>query len=226
MGTNSVHLDGLVESCRFVGDAGGRSVAKLTVVTLHPRESSPSSRPSDSFEKITHVVRVLADQKLAKELQSLIRDLRTERAANEPELAVLYPCSLDGSLRTLDGDTFVDVVGKNFTLTQQVSTSAGNNIANLEGRVASCSFTDTSARLNVNTKQGVVSVFFSKVANPSGWESVSAGSVRKGDRVSLSGPLVDRVFTDGKKTQREYYLSSQVLQKLSLEKKRTSGLNL
>lgn len=227
MGINSVHLDGTVESCRFVGEAGSRSVAKLTVVTLHPRESA-SPLPSESFEKISHVVRVIADRDgtLARELQSLVRDLRVEKASKQPELAVLHPCSLDGALRTIDGDTFVDVDGKDFSFTQQVSTSADNNVARLEGRVNSCSFTDASARLNVQTRQGVVSVFFSKAANPSGWESVAGGSVRKGDRVAMSGPLVDRVFTDGRKTHREYYLSSQVLQKISLEKKRTVGQSL
>lgn len=224
---NKVHLDGMVEACRMVGAAGGRSVAKLTVLTLHPRENLDAP-PSEAFEKAHHVVRVLAPEgdALGRELESLSKELRVERASGSPDLAVPHPCSLDGVLRTVDGETFIDVDGKDFRFTEKVGLSAGNNVAVLEGRVKSVSYTDGSARVNVSAKEGDVSVLFARDANPEGWNLISSGRLRSGDRVSLSGPLFDRVFTDGHRRQREYFLTPQRLEKLVLEKKRAAGVSM
>lgn len=218
MEENSVHLSGTVEACRIVGEVGHLSVAKLTVVTLHPRESR-GEVPSEIYDKFRHVVRLLAGPELSRDLNSLSRELRTEKASLDSGVAVLHPCSLDGVLRTVDGETFVDVDGKDFSFVEKVAT-VDNNFARLEGRVSSLSYTDGSARLSVRTKAGEVGVFFAKDVNREGWDSVAAGQIRRGDRVALSGPLVDREFTDGMSRSREYYLIPRVLRKLALEKKR------
>lgn len=222
---NSVQLDGLVESCRIVGELSGRTVAKLSVVTLHPNGSAGvASVPlSSQYDKFHHLVRVCASGETAKALALLEKELRTERAAGEVDLMSLHPCSVSGVLRFgPDGDALVDVLDGGFSLTDRVKTR-DNNLVRITGNVLSVSFTDESARLQVGTDEGPVSVFFPKSLNRSGWDAVSAGKLSKGDMLTLSGPLVVSEYTDGKKDIRTCMLTPHAIHKHKLERKRSSG---
>lgn len=227
---NSVHLDGLVESCRFLGDIPERklTVAKLSIVTLHPNSPSrlgSSPTPSEQFDRIHHLVRVVADADLLSELQSLSRELNLERASGKPELSQLHPCSIDGHLCTVDGETFVEANPGGFTFTEKVGTTL-NNVAKVSGNVVSVSFTDESARVNLGLGPVVVSSFFSKESNRSGWDAVASGKLKRGDVVSMSGPLISSEFSNGLKKIRTYFLNPHVIQKQKLVKRRTAGPEL
>ena len=225
---NSVQLEGLVESCRIVGEVDGKTVAKLSVVTLHPNESAPvASVPlSSRLDKFRHDIRVSGNGDLARNLQMLERELKTEKAAGEADLMSLHPCSVSGVLRsTPDGEMFVDVAGKGFALTDRVKTR-DNNLVRISGSVLAVSYTDESARLQVGTPEGPVSVFFPKSANRNGWDAVSSGKIKKGDLLTLTGPLAVSEFTDGRKYVRTCMLTPHSIQRHKLERKHTPGQSL
>lgn len=224
---NSVHLDGMIETCRIVGDVHGKTVAKLMVVTLHPNEFSGSSVSlSSQFDKLRHPVRVVADGALSKELRSLEREMRMERSTGK-NLASPHPCSVDGVLRgTEQGDFFVEATDKGFVLTDMVKTGRDNNVARLTGRVLTTSFTDETARIQVQTPAGQMDTFIQRKLNADAWEAVSSGRVKKGDALLMSGPLFRIDFTDGKGINQKYMLVPHMLQKQKLDKKKAVGPTL
>lgn len=225
---NSVHLDGMVESCRIVGQFKGKSVAKLSVITLHPKadlSASDELTPSKRFDKMRHVVRVVAAGDLAQSLRSLETSLKVERAVGSAETADLHPCSVDGYIASQDGENFIESREGGFRLTEKVKTKE-NNVAHVSGRVESVVYSNESARILVSTKEGDINSFFPKSLNRSGWDAIAEGRIKKGDVVSMSGPLIAGEFTDGKKTLRTYMVTPHVIQKLSLEKKVSSGPSL
>ena len=223
---NSVHLDGIVESCRIVGETIGKTAAKVCVITLHPREQSFGSGTPVSvseYEKIRHNVRVVASGRYADLLRSLEKEIRTEKASGKVDLMSLHPCSVDGVILEQDGENFVEARDGGFLLTEKVKTK-GNDVAKVVGKVAAVSFTDESARVAVETPHGKIYSFFLKQVNRAGWDAVAGGKLAKGDVLLLQGPVMNMAFTDGHKTLRTSMLVPHVIQKQRLRKTQTTGV--
>lgn len=219
---NSVHLEGVVESCKLAGEVSGKTVAKLSVITLHPKEGiDAGASPSQKYERYRHMVRLVMDGEGVAVVKSLERELAMEKASSQPDIASLHPCIIEGTLRSQDGENFVEASNEGFSLTDRVRTR-DNNVAHIVGKVISTSYTDESARIRVATAEGVVNSFFPRSVNQAGWEAVSSGKLKKGDVVSMDGPMLSAEFSDGKKTLRTYMVTPHHISRQKLERKVSS----
>lgn len=220
---NSVRLEGFVETCRIVGQVEGKTVAKLSVITLHPKDADPPAevpQASLRYEKIRHMARVVAAGKTAALLGSI-----EERLKDGVPGESFFPCRVEGCLCSEGMENFVHVPAGGFTLVEKVPT-VDNNEARITGKVASVSYTDRTAKLSVQTAQGTVSVFILKGSDIAAWNSVAEGRIAKGDAVSLSGPLLSGEYTDGSRRVCASVVTPHVLSKLELKKEKTRGQSL
>lgn len=222
---NSVHLEGMVESCQGVGSVMGKTAFRLSIVTLAPKEKRFPAQVVQEYEKTRHSVRVVADEKSVERLRALERELKVERASGNVELAIPHPCIVDGMLRSLNGENFVDVPGDGFSLTEKTRIK-GNNIVRIGGKVTDVSYTDESVLISVSTDETVVTSHFTRRFNQAGWDAVASRKIAKGDAVLLSGPMLNMTFTDGKKNFKRTMVSPHLMQKQELRKEVKSGPSL
>lgn len=220
---NSVHLDGIVVSCEIAGTVEGKTVAKLSVVTLHPKEQPVGSEASvQEYEKIRHNVRVVASSQFAGTIRSLAEGLEAEGRSGAHGM---HPCVVEGVLREQDGENFIEARDGCFSLTETVRTK-GNNLARIVGKIQSVSYTDRSANIVLDTPQGRVFSFFPRQVNASAWESVASGKIKKGDLISLQGPIMNMNFSDGKETMRTSMVVPHIIQKIRLNKAQGNGVSM
>ena len=212
---NSVHLEGFVETCRIAGELSGKTVSKLSVITLHPKavpDEGPAQGVSERYEKMRHMVRVVATGQLADEMRRLSRSLGTES-----DLEGLFPCRLDGQIASQGTDNFIDVRDGGFALVKSIATE-NNDTARVLGEVKSVSYTDRSAKLLVSAGDSLIHVVALRSESLAAWNSVAEGRVVKGDMVSLSGPVHSMEFTDGQRTVCAALVSPRQFEKLEMKK--------
>ncbi len=217
---NSVHLAGLVDTCRIAGDIKGQTVAMLTVVTIHPRAREEDVFPG--FEKIRHNVRVIADGRVADELRQLSRAIGLEKASGRLDLVDLHPCELDGFISENDGQTVINVPSGRFRFVEKARTK-DNNVAEIVGKVVSYSSSQMFARMAVQTREGRISVLVPKEISRDAWESVASDSIKRGDYVSLSGPVLNGEYTDGKRRIMYAQVVPHVIERVNLKKDKTQA---
>ena len=223
---NSVHLEGFVETCRIAGELSGKTVSKLSVITLHPKvtPSDPSARPlsaSERYEKMRHMVRVVS----SGEMTGILKNI-SESLASGKDSAGLFPVVLDGAIASQGSDNFIDVPEGGIAIAESVATE-NNNIANIRGEVKSVSFTERSAKIRVKAGDSIIHVVALRGEGLGAWNSVAEGRVAKGDAVSLSGPVHSVEFTDGQRTVCAALVSPRQFEKLELKKsKELSGPSL
>ena len=223
---NSVHLEGIVESCRVIGEVMGKTAAKLSVITLHPKEQSVGADISmQEYEKIRHNVRVVADGPHVDLLRSLESELKTERATGLKELMTMHPCIVEGVLREQNGENFVEARDGGFSLSDTLKTK-GNNLAKIVGKVLAVTYTDRSCRLELETPQGKVQSFFPRQINRNSWDAVASGKIAKGDLLSLQGPLMNMEFSDGTQTISTSMVVPHVIQKIRLRKAQSNVVSI
>ena len=216
---NSVRLEGALESCRTETGEGGLTVARLSVVTFHPRPGvSPDSKPSERFDREHHLVKVSASGEKAGQL----RGLEEEFAASAPGVVPFRPCSANGRLQMQGDVMYVDCKGEGFELTERLRTEKNNRVQ-LMGEVLSTSYTDRTASVVVDTGDCQVRSFISRNINADAWQRVSSGALKRGDGVLLDGPLLSSRFTDGKKTLFMCMVSPHLMQKVNLRLERKKG---
>ncbi len=207
MSKNSIHLDGVVDSCALVKDGSGKDVAAIILRTMHPRPGVPSSaKASERFEMLHHRVVVPVVDANRGELSSL---------ASSGGDGVVRPYSIDGVVTFSGGDAVVVCSPDGLSRQEKVRTSENNSVT-LTGRIRSVSNPGQSASFVLRTKDGDVRVFVSKDVNQAGWRDVTEGKFRKGDTVSLTGPLFSRMYTDGKSNMRVCTVSARTLTQLKL----------
>lgn len=220
MKRNNIHLNGLVDSCKLVVDESGKEMAAIRFRTIHPRLDVPdTAKASERFEPFFHKVMVPVVASNREELVALV---------GQQDGSSLRPYDIDGVLSFHGGDAVVICPPGGMVRAEKVKT-ADNNVVSLAGRIRSVSAPGKFASLLVHTKEGDVRVIVSKDVNEAGWRMVSEGRIKKGDSVSLSGPLRTRMYTDGKSDMRSCSISARTLTELKLVKdvrQKTGGPSL
>jgi len=206
---NSVHLEGVLEGFQFPVSKDGVFCARASVVTLHPRSGVDGvGKPSEVYEKLHHEVRIIGDEKNFALLSSIHDDF----LACKNENGSLLPCRVDGFLLSNGEESFVVCQAKSFSRNDMIKTN-GNNRVNITGEVVSTSYTNETAQIRFKTDEGVLDSFVSRRVSQDIWDMVADGKLNKGDVVSMSGPLLSNVMSDGEKRIRTCMVSPQILQK-------------
>ena len=219
--TNTVRLDGMLESCRHIKSDSRNSYYALSVLTLHPQVKDGAEGRT---EFIRHPVRAVVqsggvtDRRL-KDMEGIIREeLDKGSGPAKPR-----PVKVDGIL-VMGGDrSYVAVQNEGLSFPDKIS-FVNNNRVDVTGKVKDVSHTSDMATLVVSTATGDITAAWPKQFNQSGWKAVSEGKVRKGDEVSLTGNLL--YFTGEEKKSSMLILSPTKIRKAAVQKKvlHTPGL--
>ena len=211
---NNVHLEGVLEAFQVVGETAGRSFALASVVTLHARPGSAATmRPSERFSKIHHELRVVAGkgkEQMLGMLSSAFEATRTEGS--------VFSCAVDGHLFSDGTESYIVCDMKNLKRVDRVKTS-GNNRADILGEVVSTAHTGETATIKLRTDDGgIFSSLILRRQNQQCWDMVVDGKIVKGDKLSLSGPLLSNRETDGNNVIRSCQVSPHFIEKQRMEK--------
>lgn len=188
---NKVRLDGCVVGCKIVSDGPKRLVADLVFVTNYRRKETPGEAPaSERLGSLKHPVRVVLNSE-----DALSADLR--ELASRESIRTMEVFRLDGSLHQ-EAETGYVLVGRDGMRRTDAVTIGRNNRFEITGLVKSIGVTDESARVVVRCGRESLTSFVSKESCPKEFETIRSGKIRKGDVLSMRGPLVPQRFTDGK----------------------------
>lgn len=223
---NTVFLDGIIEECSVIS-GGDKSLAEMTVVTLHPNVcGTRGEQLSSRYDKFRHDVRVSFDGP-GNEFRKMESEINVGFYMR-PGISELLCCRLRGALCVEDdGNVFISVDGNSpdgFQRTDSVET-INNNFAAVTGKVVSTSYSDGSARISVDIGNGVIDSFTVHETNLVGWDAVASGNIKKGDTVYMSGPLIVGEYSNGEKTLKTCMLSFHEIQNLKQEKRQVPGIS-
>lgn len=212
---NRVHLEGILEAFQILGKNNDKVVAWASVVTLHPKKFAfgEKATASERFDLIHHDVRVVGRETDMEKLEGFSASLDSMK-----NTSALLPCSVDGVLSSEGKDTFVLCWVDNLQKSDLVKTN-DNNRVEFSGRVLSVSESGNSALMTVSAGNGNCEVVSFIPRSSEAWSLIHSGKIKRGDTVSLSGPLLSCNFTDGKKNMRIAMVSPHSVKKLDISKK-------
>ena len=216
MKNNSVHLDGVLEAFKVLKTDESGGLAWASVVTLHPKDNmAGDTAPSVRYDRLHHDVQVLADKDSVDRLSFFAEGLKTQQ-----ESGSVFACSLDGRIGYDGKENFVVCDVKDLYRSDLVKTN-GNNQVNVSGEVVSAAIMGENAKITVKVGDVIIESHVSRREHSSVWDMVAGGSLKKGNLVSFSGPLLSQQYTDGKQTMRSCSVSPHLFQKIGLDKKTT-----
>lgn len=216
--TNSVHLNGVVNSCTVRPGADGARVADISFHTLLPNpDAPPDSDRKYIYEK--HLVRVTGRGPEGDRLDELERLCRSRVDVRDRTY------DLRGVLREEGADVLVDCRAEDFVKSQVLELSR-NNEAVMVGSVVRTTHTDRFASVVLDTGSGHVTAMLLKDDFGEAWESVAKGKVRKGSALSVKGPLRMVPMTDGKDLIFRSNVIPRIMEQVRLSQKRTVGPSL
>ena len=195
---NNIHLKGLVYTCSAeTGKSGGRERrgAALVIAT--------AAKTGDTLQWQYHRVNVSVTRKLGALMNRIAEDIEDNRAnyGREGYVPKTYVAEAEGSIRMNGGETFIDASSVSFALAPLSEDNvAFVNEASVTGTVEDVLVNNNYASVILRSDGARLPLILSRNDDRKGYEEAAEGTIRKGDEVSLKGPLCSRTYSNGRDT--------------------------
>ncbi len=195
---NSIHLKGLVYTCSAAtGKSGGRERRSAALVI------ATAAKDGDTLRWQYHRVGVSVTRKMGALMNRMADDIESNRAnyGREGYVPKTYVAEAEGSIRTVGGETFIDAESVKFALAPPGGDGvAFVNEASVTGTVEDVLVNNNYASVILRSDGVRLPLILSRNDDRKGYEEAAAGTIKKGDEVSLAGPLCSRTYSNGRDT--------------------------
>ncbi len=197
---NAVHLEGAVCSCVITHTPGKDTViAQMEICTASIQKNAGTAKLKNP---VIHRAVAVASGENAARLRALSNETGGIRINLSEDLPKLKCVSVDGRLTKNDkAQPYVAVAEEGLAFPERL---AFKNTAILQGRVLETTYNDAYAGAVLQCegeggRQILVPVNIYSKDNPRKYADLASGKIRKGDILSVKGPLISGFYSNGEK---------------------------